>query len=281
MVGTLQDHGPLENDPVISGMIEVTKLYPHLDEPDFIVSLGTGEPAEADNAQEVNEPGKIFENGGLLRLGRLAWEKSRDKKARQIFVNNPRYLRFDVKLPGSEPRLDSLESMDALESLVDEDASLAKSSEDFARRAIATLFYFELAHSTDYLDGKYEGQGYILCKLYPSHPAFQSLMNYLHRAAAKFYLNDDVVANIRNSGAPIGPDGRFRLLVKLRVANEFNLKLRQGDSAIFHISASPLSVKKLETLQGLTAYFGRPNHRKRQRSQGEVQLPSKKIRRLS
>ena len=141
-------------------------------------------------------------------------------------MNNPQYLHFDIKLPGLEPRLDSLESMDALELLVNKDASLAKSSEDFARRAIAMLFYFELAHSTDYLDGKYEGQDYILCKLYSSHSAFQLLMNYLHRVAAKFYLNDDVVANIRNSGASISPDGHFRLLVKLRMANEFNITLR-------------------------------------------------------
>ena len=62
--------------------------------------------------------------------------------------------------------------MNALESLVNKDTLLAKSSEDFARRVIATLFYFELAHSTNYLDGKYEGQGYILYKLYSSHPAF-------------------------------------------------------------------------------------------------------------
>ena len=81
MVGTLQDYGPLENDPIILGIIEVTKLYPYLDKLDFIVSLGTSEPVEANNAQEVNEPGKFFENGGLLRLGRLAWEKSQDKKA--------------------------------------------------------------------------------------------------------------------------------------------------------------------------------------------------------
>ena len=46
--------------------------------------------------------------------------------------------------------------MDALELLVNKDASLVKSSEDFARRVIAILFYFELAYSTDYLNGKYE-----------------------------------------------------------------------------------------------------------------------------
>ena len=50
MVGTLQDYRSLENDSVILGMIEVTKLYSYLDELDFIVSLGTGEPAEANNA---------------------------------------------------------------------------------------------------------------------------------------------------------------------------------------------------------------------------------------
>lgn len=277
MVGTLQDHGPLENDPVISAMTEVTKLYPHIHEPDFILSLGTGEPSQTEHAHDIDEPRQKWNNAGLLRLGRLAWEKSRDKKARQIFQNNPRYFRFDVKTTGTEPRLDSLESMDTLESLVCKDDSLVRLSEDFARRAVGSLFYFELAQKTDCFGDKHEGHGYILCKLGPSHPAFQPLMNYLERVAAKFYLNDELIASIRSNGIPIGPDGRFRLSVKILVGDKFAIMLRQGDNALFHISASPFSIIKLETLQGLTAFFGRPNHRKRQRSSGHTHQPCKKL----
>lgn len=276
MIGTLQDHGALENDPVLSAMTEVAKLYPHLEEPDFIVSLGTGELTEADHAQDGDELKQDWGNGGLLRLVRLAWEKSRDKKNRQIFHSNPRYLRLDAKLDGPEPRLDSLDSMDALESQVLEDESLAERSEEFAKRAVASLFYFELAQRTDCLDGKYEGQGYILCKLCPSHTAFEPLMNYLDRAGAGFYLNNDRITCRFKNRACFDSDGRFRLLVELRVAETFSITLKQGDGTVFHISASPLSVQRLETLQGLNAFFGRPNH-KRRRPPGETHRPSKKV----
>ncbi|KAI2602275.1 hypothetical protein GGR54DRAFT_645183 [Hypoxylon sp. NC1633] len=43
-VGTFQDAGPLENNPVISALSEAAALFPLVEEPDFVVSLGTGEP---------------------------------------------------------------------------------------------------------------------------------------------------------------------------------------------------------------------------------------------
>ena len=54
---------------MILDIIEVIKLYPHLDELDFIVSLGTSEPAEANNAQEVNELGNFFKKGDYSASG--------------------------------------------------------------------------------------------------------------------------------------------------------------------------------------------------------------------
>lgn len=44
-VGIFQDAGPLENDPLISALSEAAALFPHVEEPDFVLSLGTGEPA--------------------------------------------------------------------------------------------------------------------------------------------------------------------------------------------------------------------------------------------
>ena len=71
-------------------------------------------------------------------------------------MNNLRYLCFDIKLPGSKSRLNSLESMNTLELLINKDTLLVKLSKNFTRRIIATLFYFKLAYSTNYLDSKYE-----------------------------------------------------------------------------------------------------------------------------
>ncbi|KAH8731828.1 hypothetical protein GQ44DRAFT_800429 [Phaeosphaeriaceae sp. PMI808] len=42
-VGICQDAGPLENDPLISAVSEVAAIFPRVEEPDFIVSLDTGE----------------------------------------------------------------------------------------------------------------------------------------------------------------------------------------------------------------------------------------------
>lgn len=277
LVGTFQDHGPLENDPILSAMTETRKIYPHIEEPDFILSLGTGDPTDAKSLSEEDGSNRARVSSGLLRLGQLFWEKSRDKKARQIFSNNPRYLRFDVKFNGTEPRLDSLENLDNLETLVTEDESLAALGEDFARRAVASLFYFELAQKMHCADRRYEGKGFILCALEPSDPAFKPLVRYLEKVAAKFYVDDTFVAKVHAGIRCLGDDGRFHVPVQLEVGERFEITIDLGETSLFPISASPFTIKMLETLQGLTAYFGRPNHRKRPRPEIESYQPSKRI----
>jgi hypothetical protein len=42
-VGTFQDPGSLENNPLVSALSEVAATFPLIKEPDFVVSLGTGE----------------------------------------------------------------------------------------------------------------------------------------------------------------------------------------------------------------------------------------------
>jgi len=43
-VGIFQDAGPLENDPANSALLMAADMFPLVEEPDFIVSLGTGTP---------------------------------------------------------------------------------------------------------------------------------------------------------------------------------------------------------------------------------------------
>lgn len=51
-VGTFQDAGPLENDPLLWALSEVSAMFPLLKEPNFVISLGTGQPGQ--NNYEVS-----------------------------------------------------------------------------------------------------------------------------------------------------------------------------------------------------------------------------------
>jgi hypothetical protein len=46
-ISTFQDVKALENDPLVSALSEVTTIFPLVKEPDFVVSLGTGEPTSS------------------------------------------------------------------------------------------------------------------------------------------------------------------------------------------------------------------------------------------
>ncbi|KAG7146746.1 hypothetical protein HYQ46_004447 [Verticillium longisporum] len=77
-VGSFQDAGPLV-DPTLSALCEVTALFPLLEEPDFVVSIGTGE-SQPSNAAATEDLCGVLGNGAVPRLGRLFWEKMGDKK---------------------------------------------------------------------------------------------------------------------------------------------------------------------------------------------------------
>jgi hypothetical protein len=58
-VGTFQDPGPLENDPLISALSEVAAMFPLIEEPDFIVSLGTGAPRTKGDKPSMSMSGPL------------------------------------------------------------------------------------------------------------------------------------------------------------------------------------------------------------------------------
>ncbi|SCO07049.1 uncharacterized protein FFC1_10298 [Fusarium fujikuroi] len=114
--GTFQDAGPLENDPLISALTAAAKAFPLLEEPDFIVSLGTGEPKPQGEFPVTNSR-NTWKNGALPRLLRLAIEKMRDKKLRQAYQGHPKYHRLNVQFDEDEPRLDDVHSIAELREL--------------------------------------------------------------------------------------------------------------------------------------------------------------------
>jgi hypothetical protein len=67
-VGTFQDAGPLENDPLISALSEMAAMFPLIEEPDFVVSLGTGAPRLKDDDLSMSGPSNIWKGGAFIRL---------------------------------------------------------------------------------------------------------------------------------------------------------------------------------------------------------------------
>lgn len=276
-LGTYQDAGPLENDPVISAITEAKRLFPHLKQPDFVLSLGTGNQSMSITDTETNRRHSFWEHGALTRLCRILWEKMSDRKVRQLFQDNPRYHRLDVSLGDSDIRLDDVESIPDLKFKALSDESISMSIKTAASCLVASLFYFELAGEPHRLGTSYSGQGYILCTLSPSYPGISALLDRLALTKSKFFVNDISIENSFNRKFCLGADGSFRLAVEFKVEKEFSITLRQDKKNVYHISASPFSVETLELLQGLSWPFGRADHRKRKIVDMEDNPPKKRV----
>jgi hypothetical protein len=279
-VGTFQDAGPLENDPLVSACSEVSSIFPLVDEPDFILSLGTGETKE--DASYVNGTGEpetgasgilgTWKNKALRRLCRMFLEKMRDRKIRQAFHMHPRYHRLVTEFDSTEPRLDEAQNMSALKLKTRSDNTISKAIARVARCMVASLFYFELDSIPDRTDGRFVGVGHIRCLLRTNSPAFSLLLHRLSTASAVFLMDDRLIPGgfEDNLNPFLGTDGNFQKRVELDVADRFTISLKKANSEPYNISGSPYSIRKLISAQGLDAHFGTANHRKRKRSEESV-----------
>jgi hypothetical protein len=267
-VGTFQDAGPLENDPLITALSEVAAMFPLVEEPDFMISLGTGAPRTkgAKPSLSMSGPLTLWKDGAFPRLWRMFWERMRDRHVKQVFRTHPRYHRLDTEFDGEIPRLDDTKSIHELQLKAQEDHSVCKVIDNIALCAIASLFYFELGSAPELFNGEFIGTGFILCGVYRTDPAFRDLLDQLSRSSVTFYLNNCPIPGTVGDSSFVGKDGNFRKRVELRLSGKFTISLQQGDSEPCNISGSPFSVEKLITAQGLDAHFGRADHGRRKRS---------------
>jgi hypothetical protein len=265
-VGTFQDLGPLQNDPLISALSEVAAMFPLVEEPDFIVSLGTGSPRTS-GKPSMSVPGRLslWKDGAFPRLWRMFWERMRDRHVKQVFRTHPRYHRLDTEFDGEPPRLDSTKSIDELKLIAQEDRSISKVIDNIARCAIASKFYFELDSVPEGCNGEYTGVGVILCSMRRGDPAFELLLDQLSKSSATFYLNNCPIPGTVGDRSFISKDGNFRKRVELSLNGRFTISLKQSDSEPCNISGSPYLIERLISAQGLDAHFGRADHGKRKR----------------
>ena len=243
-------------------------MFPLVEEPDFMVSLGTGAPRTNGGkpSMSVSGPLSLWKDGAFPRLWRMFWERMRDKHVKQIFRTHPRYHRLDTKFDGPLPRLDNTKSIHELQLKAQEDHSITKVIDNIARCAIASLFYFELDSIPEGRNGKYTGTGSIFCSVRRSDPAFKLLLDQLSNAT--FYLNNCPIPGEVGECSFIGKDGNFRKRVELSLGGRFMISLKQGDPEPCNISGSPYLIEKLISAQGLDAHFGGAHHKRKRSADG-------------
>jgi hypothetical protein len=287
-VGTLQDAGLLENDPELWARSEVSALFPHLEEPDFVVSLGTGEPAAS--SYEVSTEDRR-QQGMLRRAWHLFWEKSRDKVVRRAAgMTKPASYRLNIDFDGDEPRLDDTSSIPNMMSRVQTDATLLPKIDAVTRRMVASLFRFEL----DLLPCRCENDvymftGQILCSIRqqeynPKSPQqgdndrLEKLLARLRSGRSSFFVNGSPIACAINERSFVGNDGNFQIQINAKTSDRLEVTFEIDGTKACNISGSPYSLQKLVTVQGLDAPFGRSDHRKRKRCEEDVNRKAKRYR---
>ncbi|KAF1965189.1 FabD/lysophospholipase-like protein [Bimuria novae-zelandiae CBS 107.79] len=248
-VGTFQDAGPLENDPLLWALSEVSAMFPLLKEPNFVISLGTGEPGQNNYEISTEDCRNIRKNGMFTRICNLIMEKMRDKTI----------YRLNVDFETTEPRLDDSKSIPELISKVETDQRLSASIDEVAHCLIASLFYFELDSAPERYDGKYVITGHVLCSIRRSDLAFEALFSKLSAEPVRFWVNDWPMLESVNDPSCFGKDGNFRKRVRIETSDGFTMLLK-GETKAYNISGSPFTVKGLVAAQGLDAPFGRADH---------------------
>ncbi|KIV98622.1 uncharacterized protein PV09_09590, partial [Verruconis gallopava] len=262
-VGTFQDAGPLENNPIVSALTEFKTVFPLIKKPDFVVSLGTGSARVDKTNPTVVSHLRFWRNRTLLRLYRLFMEKTRDRLLTYAFKPDPGVHRLDVDFEGEEPRLDDVHSISALKYKVLSDLSLSSVIDVVARKLTASLFYFELNAVPERINGDYRIRGSILCTLRYPDPAYKSLLEKFAHDSVEFYIDNIPLPGDFKEDLKFYNSRHFRRLVSFNVADDFSIRLRKPSMSPNHISGSPFSINSLLISQGFNNVFGRSDYRKR------------------
>jgi len=252
-------------------------MFPLVEEPDFVLSLGTGEPAPKNYDISTNDYRNDPEHRMIPRARDLVLEKTRDRTLRRAYKSAKlafkflhRIHRLSVEFDGTEPRLDDARRIPELISKVQNDNSLSGPIDRVIRCLVASVFYFELDSLPEKHDGKYRISGHIMCSIRLKDPklesdAFPALLRKLCANSAEFLLDGYPVPGAPHDASSLDAGGNFRKRIEFNSEGKFTISLRQGSWEPCNISGSPFGVSNLVRAQDLDAYFGTPDHGKRKR----------------
>lgn len=274
----------MDNDPIDIAMEEIKALFPFAMEPSITVSIGTGSSRNPNDALQMSIStwrDLIFpwRNTFFFRLARVLIASMSKRRSRG--GGKGEYFRFDIGFDGKEPRLDDISKMHELKAMVRSAIQKSTDIDRLARCMIAELFLFELESIPKLLNGRYSCIGHITCRLRSGTVEFKALMHQLSRSSARFLLGNRPLSGSIEDRRSIDSARNFRKMVSFEVPTRQHsvpIRLREGLAQACNISGSPFTVDWLVAAQGLEMAFGKPNHEKRKRSDGEAWLSGKRRR---
>jgi hypothetical protein len=270
------------NNPVNLALWESRRLWPAIEHPDVIVSLGTGmqdiTPTSPMKGAWSTFMRAVLSNRGVPRLwssmkGFLEGEEtSRDLRNTLNPAARNNYFRFNVALPGPTPAIDDVECMDGLSKHSQVQSRKSESYKDAAIALLVSCFFFELdCLPTMQTSGTYYCRGSIRCRF----PDGQALVNALLHLADNhmvFYKDCKGLGCKLQEEDLCGTCHRYNRKIQFLATSleePLTLSLRWGDSSR-KLSAMPHPLSWFIKMQQLDAPFGSRNHG----TTGAIQCPS-------
>lgn len=262
------------NDPGDLALEELSVLYPHIDEPSLVISLGTGS-RRLEEVPRMSPSRGVFKDGFIPRLLR-AFNLSMNSlnghrfRSHRSAGRREQYFRFDSEFDGPEPALDDTTKTRELKAAARAAICISKDVDRAASCVVGQFFVFELESEERREDGQYMCVGHVLCRLRTDGAALGVLLDQLIQASAKLSVQSRryALGALIKNGSCLDRDGNLRLRVSFEVADKRSqifIRLLEGSSESWNISGSPYTLDGIEGAQQLNAYFGRADHVKRKR----------------
>jgi hypothetical protein len=261
---TYQDGGLRHNNPVNVAQWEAQAIWPG-SKTDIVLSMGTGTSSSArpsTRGWRGSAIARLYRSFMASLDGQQAWEELQNHLSEERKAS---YFRFNVEFDGHEPGLDDVVAMRTMRELPIESGDEV----NIVNSLVAKQFYFELEHVPYDVDGRYECNGYLHCRLLGCPRA--ELLGYVWEKLAGFRLQEEEIAILPQR------NGSFLCKVAFCV-NDLHEKLAISLSGI-NISGFPTTVAELMRLQGLDNPFGGANcSKKRWYSGGQTSRGAKHLR---
>lgn len=265
-------------------LAEGEALFPSVDEPDCVISLGTG-TFEQDAPLSDATPTHFLKDSAIPRGVRsflASMKGSRDWKAITSFGrgrSSGKYHRLDVRFNSPEPPLDDVGSIPSLSAQVLHNALTMPVMDNIVRSVVASYFYFELCSLPVQTGDEYSGGGAVRCLLHSDEPGLKAILGRLIEVNARLHIGTSCIIDISETNC-LDETGNFVALCSFTEKDSFQIILEQDGHMNYGISRSPVCVRKWITAQKLDADFGVGEHRKRKQDHQSPTLGQTKRRRL-
>jgi hypothetical protein len=265
-IGAFQDGGLRFNNPVNLLLWESQHIWPEIQKPDLVLSVGTGTeiPSGSPKASHFRH---IFRDGFIPRLyrcflssidGQIAWRELINRLSEE---DGRDYVRLNVSLASPAPALDDISKIECLRESVHLQFEKSSAHLNVAYKLLMARFYFSLEEIPQRQpSGLYHCFGVVRCRL-PGETAVQCL-RLLGCADISLELNQGFLTAIDWTGNICRLCHRFSQRVDFLVRDLGDPLTLTWNSEMGRrrVSAFPQSMTWFVRQQGLDMIFGSADH---------------------